>query len=147
MQAAALLLFLASVSPKPLTTLRYEDRDHLVFLSVRIDGSRPLTFVLDSGAPHSVVDSSTAVALKLRAMSDDRTGASGRGTVGRQHLPPLVLHVGDVRLRVADPWAIDLRHVGLGPIDGLVGADLFKQYVVQVNPESRTLTLYDPADS
>jgi aspartyl protease len=148
MRAAWLCLFLLTAAPqRPLTVVPYHAEDGLVFLDVRVNGSSPRTFVLDTGAPHTVVDSAAAVALKLGVLSRDRTGGAGRGTVGRQHLPPLDLELGGVRHRVVDPWAIDLGHVGIRPIDGLVGADLFERFVVRIDPDRRTLTLYGAQDS
>src|SRR5207244_3629762 len=99
---AATLLVLSSpavagvghADPAPLATLHYETEDKLVFLPVRVNGSRPLTFVLDSGAPHSIVDSAAAVTLKLQRISADRSGGAGKGTVPRQHVEPVDLLVG-----------------------------------------------------
>ena len=147
MRTTWLLLLLASVSAGALTVVPYQAQDGLVILDVRVNGSRPLPFVLDSGAPHSIVDSTAAVAMKLPATSEDRTTGAGRGAVGRQHLAPLDLQVGSVILHVADPWAIDLSHAGTHHVDGLVGADLFERFVVRIDPERRTLTLFEPAAS
>jgi hypothetical protein len=143
---AALLsvILLASVSSRPLTVVPYHVEDELIFLAVRVNGSGPRTFVLDSGARHSIVDSTAAVALELGALSQDSTRGAGRGTVGRQHLAPLDLKVGEVRYHVADPWAIDLWHAGIRHVDGLVGADLFERFVVRIDPERRMLELYQP---
>src|SRR5262245_13524747 len=148
MRALWLSLLLPAVAPgRPLTVVPYRAEDGLIVLDVRVNGSGPRTFVLDSGAPHSVVDSAAAVALKLDALSQDRTRGAGRGTVGRQHLPPLELQVGDVRHHFADPWSSDLAHAGIRHVDGLVGADLFERFVVRIDPDRRTLALYAAQDS
>jgi hypothetical protein len=148
MRAACLCLLLLTAAPqRPLTVIPYHAEDGLVFCDVRVNGSSPRTFVLDTGAPHTVVDSAAAVALNLGVLSQDRTRGAGRGTVGRQHLPPLDLELGGVRHHVADPWAIDLAHVGIRHVDGLVGADLFERFVVRIDPDRRTLTLYGAQDS
>ncbi len=139
------VLLLASDPGRPLTVVPYHVEDGLIFLDVRVNESGPRTFVVDSGAPHSIVDSTAAVALGLGTLSQDSTRGAGRGSVGRQHLAPLDLEVGEVRHHVADPWAIDLGHVGIRPVDGLVGADLFERYLVRIDPERRTLALYEPA--
>ena len=55
MPAVWLMLFVASVSAGAVTVVQYRVQDGLVSLDVRVNGSRPLTFVLDSGAPRSIV--------------------------------------------------------------------------------------------
>ena len=150
--AIVLVLFAAPVapvhraSPAPLAVLHYETEDKLVFLPVRVNGSSPLTFVLDSGAPHSIVDSAAAVTLKLRRISADRTRGVGTGTVPRQHLEPIDLLVGSVPLHVQDPWAIDLgQAAGIRHVDGLLGADLFERYVVRIDPVRQAMTIAESA--
>lgn len=131
--------------PAPPSVLHYESEDKLVFLPVRVNGSRPLTFILDSGAPHSIVDSTVATELNLRRISADRVSGAGKGTVPRQHAAPVDLGIGTVSLHVGDPWVIDLGRVGgIRHVDGLVGADLFERYVVRIDPLRRTLTIAEP---
>jgi len=148
--AAAVLVLLSSTARTapgdvaPLAVVRYQTEDKLIFLPVRVDGSRRLTFVLDSGAPHTVVDSTAAVELKLREVSADRTGGAGKGTVPRKHAAPIEVSVGAVRLHVADPWVIDLSQAGIRHVDGLLGADLFERYVVRIDPVQETLAILEP---
>src|SRR5258705_939245 len=148
--AACLVLSMPSVAfaarSAPLAVLHYESEDKLVFLPVRFNGSRPLTFVLDSGAPHSIVDSTVAEELKVQRISADRVSGAGKGTVARQHAAPVDLRIGTVPLHVEDPWVIDLGKVGgIRHVDGLVGADLFERYVVGIDPVRQTLTIAEPA--
>src|SRR5262245_21452948 len=131
--------------PPPLAAVHYQTEDKLVFLTVRVDGSGPLTFVLDSGAPHTVVDSTVARKLGLSEVSIDSTRGVGRGTVSRRHLGPVEVTVGKVSLRIDDPWMIDLGQVaGIRHVDGLLGADLFERFVVRIDPVGETLTIFDP---
>jgi len=72
-------------------------------------------------------------------------GGAGRGTAMMLHAAPLTISIGDASLRVDDPWVIDLSHVGTDRhIDGLVGEDFFKKYVVRVDPVTRTVSFCDP---
>src|SRR5439155_13234952 len=98
------LLLVAGISastPTPrAVTIHYESEDKLVFLAVRVNESRPLTFILDSGAPHTVIDSTAGVALGLRMLQTDHTTGVGKGSVVRRHAEPIVLRVGEARLRI-----------------------------------------------
>src|SRR5262249_29263330 len=129
-----------------LGVVHFVTEDKLVFLGVRVNGSRPLTFVLDSGAPHTIVDSAAAVSLGLPLLAPDHVTGAGRGAVTRRHAEPIELRIGDAPLRVEDPWVIDLGQVaGIRHVDGLVGAELFERHVVRLDPVAQTLTIADPA--
>jgi len=145
MAVGALLVASAGSGNPPgvLESIRYHTEDRLIYLTVRINDSAPLTFVLDSGARHTIVDSSTAVALGLRRRSADRVQGVGAGSVPLQHVAPVELQVGLVPLHVDDPWVIDFRTVGRE--QGLLGADFLERYVVRIDPVRETLTVMDTA--
>jgi len=143
---ALLLLAVPAHAAAPARTVYFTTEDKLVFLEVRVNGSRPLTFILDSGAPHTVVDSTAAVNLGLSLLAPDHTTGAGKGSVSRLHTTPLDLAIGEVPLSVEDPWVIDLGQVGgIRHVDGLIGADLFERYVVTLDPVRQTLTMADPS--
>ncbi len=126
--------------------IRYQLDERLVRLPVRINGVQ-LCFDLDSGARHTVIDEAAARRLGLTLVRGDRMGGAGAGTVAMQHARPIVVAIGSVRLRIADPWVLDLSHVGTTRhVDGLVGADFFNAYVIRIDPVMQSLALYDPAD-
>jgi hypothetical protein len=128
------------------TRLGFETLDQLVMFPVRVNGSRVLTFVLDSGAMHSCIDSVTAATLGLHPLATDSSQGVGRGSVPRQHVAPVVFSLGGVSFPVEDPWVFDLRHVGLSrPIDGMLGADLLERFITRIDPIEHTLTLMEPA--
>jgi hypothetical protein len=75
-------------------------------------------------------------------------GGAGHGTATMLHAAPLTISVGGAALRVNDPWVIDLSHVGTSRhIDGLVGEDFFRAYVVRIDPVARTVSFCDPKSS
>ena len=117
----------------------------LVSVPVRIHGSH-LWFVLDTGAPRTIVDSTAARTLGLQIVSQERGTGAGRGTYLQQHASPIDVALGAMPLHVPEPWVIDLANVGTDQrADGLLGEDLLERYVVRIDPELQTLTLYDSA--
>jgi aspartyl protease len=133
----ALLTALASVP--------YQHNGKLIYLPVTVN-DRHLWFTLDSGAMHTIINEAAAHRLGIHSIRTDSQGGAGRGTVRRQHAPPLDFFVGGVRLRVNDPYIIDLSHTGTArQQDGLLGEDFLAAYVVRVDPVKRTFTIYDPA--
>src|SRR5215470_333926 len=109
---AVLLLAVRAQAATPTHVVHFTTEDKLVFLEVRVNGSAPLTFILDTGAPHTVVDSTAAVKLGLSLLDPDHTTGAGSGAVSRRHTKPLDLAIGEASLPVEDPWVIDLGQVG-----------------------------------
>ncbi len=140
----ACLATTARARPAPLTVLTYQLDDRLVRVPIRIDRA-VLWFDVDTGAPHTVVDASTAKRLHIAVVRTDRARGAGRGTVLRQHAVPIDFAVGTVRFHVNDPWIYDLSHTGTAlHEDGLLGADFFKRYVVRIDPITRTFSVFEP---
>jgi hypothetical protein len=144
MAGVALLAFVPSTQPSPLTVSHYRSNGKLMLLPVRVNGLK-LWFTVDSGARHTVIDSAAAKRLGLRIVSADRDRGVGRGTVLREHAAPLNVSVLGVHLHVEDPWVLNLSGTGTAlQQDGLLGADFFTAYVVSIDPIERTFTVYDP---
>jgi len=127
----------------------YEAFAGLILVSVTIDDSPPLDFVLDSGATTcSLTDPFLARAIGLEAKESGLARGVGSGATrvvvaedicirmdGIEVLrAPLVVH--DIGLRLA---------AGAGrEIHGFLGADLFQRYVVEIDPLGQRMLLHDP---
>jgi hypothetical protein len=128
-----------------LTALPYQLDDRLVHVRVRVNGIA-LWFDVDTGARHSVIDGAAAKRLHLVLLRSDQMAGAGHETATMQHAAPVVISTGGVKLRVGDPWILDLSHVGTNRhIDGLLGADFFEAYVICIDPVTQTIAFYDPA--
>jgi hypothetical protein len=128
----------------PLLTLHYRNAGHLILLPVSVNGSSPEWFCLDSGAPHSVIDPALMRKLNLRTFGKGTTTGTGSGKVEMAHSEPVTLTLGNVALNVSEPWVIDLSGVPIPKdVRGLVGADLFKAYVVRIDPLASELELFE----
>jgi predicted aspartyl protease len=135
-----------AASGPPFAVVPYSQNGKLIALTVRVNASRPLRFVFDTGARSTVIDAAVARSLGLRTIAQDRGAGAGRGTFAEAHAAPLDVSFGAIRLRVDHPLIIDLRTTGTrDPIAGLIGVELLHKYVVRIDPLARTMTLYDPA--
>lgn len=118
-------------------------RDGLIWLQVSTAGrAEPLHFLLDSGAGVSVLDLHTARRLgqKLDAPQTVR-GIGGRSLAFRVAGPEM--HLAGVALP-PPRLALDLRAVSAGcgrRIDGLIGADFFRDRIVQVDFRAQKIRL------
>jgi len=140
----ACLATTARAGNAPLMLLTYQLDDRLVRVPIRLDQA-VLWFDVDTGAPHTIVDASTARRLHIAVVRTDRAQGAGRGTVLRQHAVPIDIAVGTIHFHVNDPWIYDLSHTGTSlHVDGLLGADFFKRYVVRIDPITRTFSAFEP---
>jgi hypothetical protein len=145
----ALLLAVCLIAPAaadstsaPVTVVHYRTAGKLITLPVRVNGAATQWFGLDTGARHSVVDTRLARALKLRILANGRGAGAGHGTYAQQTAAPANIAIGSIRYRSDEPWVIDLHQTGF---PGLIGIDMFRKYVVRIDPIARTIALYDPA--
>jgi hypothetical protein len=142
---AGALALLAAAAPQPLGAVRYKPNGKLIYLPVTVSGHH-LWFTVDTGALHTLLDAATAKRLGIHSISTDRSAGAGRGTVLREHAPPLDFFVEGVRLHVPDPYIFDLSHTGTAlQQDGLLGEDFFAANVVRIDPIAQTFEVYDPA--
>jgi hypothetical protein len=118
-----------------------------VWLSVRVNGSGPLRFLLDSAAVRSVVDRETAEKLGLQIVELGRqVVGSAEAAVRAAASPNVEFDAGGAR------WT---NHAGVVPLDvpsssigrrydGVLGYDLMAAFVVEVDYAAGRMSLYDP---
>jgi hypothetical protein len=144
---AAIFLQLSAWA-KPSAEIPFELRDGLICLNVEAAStSRPLRFVLDSGAGISALNLEAARKLKVKLGAPAwvvgvQGGAKARWVHG------FAARVGDVPL-IGDLLTFDLRQINpAGPrgIDGLLGQDFFWGRIVQIDFRRKRLRLLDRAD-
>jgi hypothetical protein len=129
--------------------LTYEPFAGLILVAVSINGSPPMDFVLDSGATgSSITDPYLAAALGLYVRDAGLARGMGSGATrvlitqdaailadGFEILrTPLVVH--DIGVRLSEMAGRDLH--------GFLGADLFQRWVVEIDPATHRLLLYEP---
>jgi predicted aspartyl protease len=119
----------------PIAEIPFDFRDGLLWIKVASDkSSQPLTFLLDSGATVSVIDSRTAKRLNLER--GNRVKVRGVHTSAAGYWPArLDANLGNISLPkkylVTDLSA--LSKVCHSRIDGLLGADFFSSHIVQID--------------
>jgi hypothetical protein len=138
-----------SPANQPLAEIRYLPAGNLIYLPVylpiQVNGSSPLWFCMDTGAPNSLIDKTTAARLKIRALSDGLIRGAGKGDVPASDAGEMQLTVGGLITRVPHATIVDLAKVPLRvKIDGLLGAEFFEQYVVRIDPAGHRITFYNP---
>ena len=120
-------------------------RDAVPIIEVRINGSRPLWFALDTGSSRMLLDSSLIDVLGLTRGTADSIHGAGAGAVPIVSIDQEVaLAVGGLRSGGYHFDATDLSHVGLRDrIDGILGYDFIERHVVLID-YARSQVTFDP---
>ncbi len=130
---------------KPLARIPFSLYMNHVCIGIRVNGSGPLRFILDSAAGDCVLNRRLAASLRLEPAGRVRTVGTGqsRGTAGI--VRNVRYSLGGVAFRAARSVVLDLSPLEARagrPIDGFIGYDLFHSYVVEIDYAGGTVALY-----
>jgi len=139
--------------PLPVELAYREGPEGLVLMSGRVNGKQDVSFILDTGAPVTVlIDGKRTAGLgldssKARPLGDPDDPATPVGVIQKDFgiaFGPVTLSGLSAVVIPQDriPCADRVETVGFG---GVVGADLFRRFVVEIDPPSKRLRLHDPA--
>lgn len=135
----------SSSSNKPLAKIIYRPVGKLIYVPVQVNGSNLMWFCFDTGAPNSLVDEAAARKLNIKALSSGIIHGAGKGEVAASDAGQILFTMGGLTTRVPHAKIVDLSKVPLPEkIDGLLGAEFLKQYVVRINPAQHKIAFYDP---
>ena len=123
--------------------------DNYVLIKARVNGSEPLTFLLDSGAGSGLVlYYKAAEALKLKGEGKGKGGGAGERAFETTSIKGASLSLSEVTMNsqtfVVFPPDVT-GETGGRAVDGVIGYSLFSHYVVEIDYQSRVVNLYEPA--
>jgi hypothetical protein len=145
--------------------------DNHIFVHVGINGSQPLSFILDTGASHTVINLRNARSLGLNLQQVGKVeGGTGDDPLDAYlitdevsfTLPGVVLSsskvvavaldktqecvdpvkIGDVDLQVGSSQKAKEGTSRI--VDGILGREFFSSFVVEIDYQARLINLYDP---
>jgi hypothetical protein len=117
-----------------------------IMMRVRINNT-PLWFIFDTGDKVAIVDLARAKSLGLNLQGEVNVGGAGAGTVRGATVRDASLSVVGLEGNT-QPVRLAIPLDGLEPrfghdIDGIIGADFIKQFVIEIDYPARVLRLYD----
>jgi len=124
-----------------------------IYLRAEVEGSHHLSFLLDTGARSSYLDFSKADELKLREVdsSDDisffQLDSISIGSINHYQHGPDFLQEQRLTLFNQTVTGISLSQVERfdgRKLDGILGYDFFKRFVVEIDYINHILTIYEP---
>lgn len=119
-----------------------------IFVAATVNGSRPLQFQLDTAAGVHALNWSVYEELGLATLAASTAEGAGNGSTRAAVLRDVTLSINGVALPVARTAAIALDAVADQKgyrLDGLIGADLMRHWVVEVDYAAAVLRLYEPS--
>lgn len=130
-------------------TVPFELASRHVIVKVSVNRSRPLAFVLDTGANLAIIRTDTAKELGLSLHGTVSSGGAGAGRQAGSRvkgaswsLPGLDGFAQPITLALPLP----LLPSGMGrDIDGIIGGEFIKQFVLELDYAARAITLHDRA--
>lgn len=132
---------------KSVTTVPFELVARHIVVQVRINNSRPLSFVLDTGDRVGIVDIDVAKELGLKLQGQVRVGGVGSDT-----LPGAMVEGATWTLAGLEGFSQPITMaIPLGRMearfghdfDGIIGSEFIKQFVIEVDYPARVIRLHD----
>jgi len=128
-------------------TIPFELVARHIVVKVRINNSRPLSFMLDTGDQVGIVDIDVAKELDLKLQGEVHIGGVGSGA-----LPGSMVQDATWSLPGLDGFSQPIKlAIPLGRMearfghdfDGIIGAEFIKQFVIEVDYAGRVIRLHD----
>jgi len=143
--------FLFNNAKRNSLSIKFRQISNLIIVPVSINGSDTMNFILDSGIKDPIITELTLVEkldlnymkpIELRGLGNEvvtQAYESGDNTIT---LPGLTASHQKINVVIDENFQIS-QILGM-PVHGLIGLNLFKNYIVKVNYQSEEIRLYKP---
>ncbi len=144
MRHVILLLFAASLAAQP-ARVPVELVGNRVHIPVSVNGSAPGSFILDTGAARSPLDTDFAATARVGVTGRTKVLGSG-GSENVQVATPMTLAFAGLTVRTEKVPLIQFDSISLRngrPLDGILGYEVLQRYVVEIDYEGRAVSFHD----
>ena len=121
--------------------------DGHIFLRVRVNGSDPLLFGLDSGFEQSAITTKQAKALNLKLYGEAQATGSGENTEDISFTKDVSFDLSGVKFKLKEIGVLALDFPSPLPgetISGILGYDFISRFVVELDFANKAIKLYHP---
>jgi len=133
----------------PVLTIPFEFFKQFIFVTVDVNDKGPRSFLLDSGASDNTINlrAGRELGLPLGHVRDLSNAGIGEGKTVESSAKEVSLRVQGKQLFSRNITVLDMapfeKWIGR-PIDGVLGAPLLEDYIVQIDYTNSVIKLYDP---
>jgi hypothetical protein len=122
------------------------ENDHIM-VACTVNGSKPIWFMLDTGAESNYINKTRLAEFGLTPFGSSSVTGGGNTAEGA-FARVARLGIGGAELRGQRDAVLDLTGLekiyGM-PLGGLLGFDFFSRFIVEIDYDNLTMSLYDPA--
>ena len=134
------------VSGKSSLEIPFELSNNLILLQAKVNDSAPLWFIFDTGADSTVIDTELAKTLRLKP-GGKIVGNGGAGAAQAVRFKGVSMRLPNVEIDNQTVYGLPIGFFSspLGKkISGVIGNDVIKEFVVEVDYAARKINLYKP---
>jgi hypothetical protein len=127
-----------------LAEIPFNLHENVIFFKATLNGSHELNFMFDSGAGITVVNSSVASELDLHYTGESVISTGGRKVTAKTSTGNS-LQIDKIRLEDLSLEILNLDHLSEyfnTPVEGIIGYDLFSQYITGIQADDRVLQIH-----
>jgi len=115
-----------------------------IYVQARINNSELMWFILDTGATWTILDVDKANELKIRSEGKRSLDLGQTNTVTTTFAKDASLDISGIRVPVEQLAVMPAKFRHAPQIVGLIGSDLFKRFVVEIDYIAKTIKLFEP---
>ncbi|RJE72640.1 aspartyl protease family protein [Reichenbachiella sp. MSK19-1] len=144
---AAILVVANAYGQSPIANIPFEQYGDHAFIQVKVNGSDDLDFIFDTGDGLTVLNIERAKELGM-ASGSTATTTSAEGTISGKLVKHNELTIAGAPIHNVQVYETDLTHLEISigkDIDGIIGYDVLKNYVVSMDYDAMEIKLYDPS--
>jgi hypothetical protein len=124
--------------------------EDLIFMELYVNDSKePLSFLFDSGAGITVIDTKTANELKLNTSGISKIGTSGKSIDSKESSSNELRLDDNFKIENLKLFIMDLDHISdylKITVDGIIGYDLLNQAIIETNIDLMEIRLFKKAN-
>ncbi len=125
----------------------FELSSNVIFLQLRVNGSEPLWFVLDTGASGTVLDASRAKMLGIKVSGGGDVEGTGENSAAAGMAKDVSFSLKGLDFQAREIAVLplsNLNHYVGRVVDGILGHNFFIRFVVEIDYATRIINVYDP---
>jgi hypothetical protein len=133
--------------PAQQVRMPFEWADSMIFVPLRVAGSEPLRFILDTGSTRMLIDRQVARRLGIVTTTSGSLQGAGAGRVPIETAENVDIALPGLESAGYALSTIDLKPTSTsenGGIDGIIGYEFFSRFVITVDYARKTLTIAAP---